>query len=106
MTSPVTRYADAGVDLDRARTVKRRIARLARRTFTRGVLADIGSFGALFQLHKRRWRQPILVSSVDGVGTKLKVAALVGRHDSVAADLVHHCVNDIAVQGPSRAGAD
>jgi phosphoribosylformylglycinamidine cyclo-ligase len=91
MTSPVTRYADAGVDLDRARTVKRRIARLARRTFTRGVLADIGSFGALFQLHKRRWRQPILVSSVDGV--------LVGRHDSVAADLVHHCVNDIAVQG-------
>ena len=99
MTSPVTRYADAGVDLDRARAVKRRIARLARRTFSGNVLADIGSFGALYQLDRRRWRQPILVSSVDGVGTKLKVAALVGRHHTVAADLVHHCVNDIAVQG-------
>lgn len=99
MTPPAIRYADAGVDRDRARAVKRRIARLAQRTFTRGVLAEIGRFGALYELNRRRWRRPVLVTSVDGVGTKLKVAALVGRHDGVAADLVHHCVNDIAVQG-------
>jgi phosphoribosylformylglycinamidine cyclo-ligase len=99
MTSSAIRYADAGVDLDRARQVKRRIARLARGTFTRGVLAEIGNFGALYQLERKRWRRPVLVSSVDGVGTKLKVAAMMGRHDTVAADLVHHCVNDIAVQG-------
>lgn len=99
MPPATIRYADAGVDLDRARKVKRRIARLARATFTGGVLAEIGTFGALFQLDRRRWRRPVLVSSVDGVGTKLKVAAMVGRHDTVAADLVHHCVNDIAVQG-------
>jgi len=97
--APAIRYADAGVDLDRARAVKRRIARLARRTFTPAVLAGIGSFGALYQLDGRRCRRPVLVSSVDGVGTKLKVAALARRHDTVAADLVHHCVNDIAVQG-------
>jgi phosphoribosylformylglycinamidine cyclo-ligase len=99
MTSPAIRYADAGVDRDRARAAKQRVARLARRTFTPGVLADIGHFGALYALDSRRWRRPVLVSSVDGVGTKLKVAALVGRHDSVGVDLVHHCVNDIAVQG-------
>lgn len=99
MTSTTIRYADAGVDRGRAEQAKRRIARLARRTFTRGVLADIGAFGALFELDLRRNRRPVLVTSVDGVGTKLKVAALAGVHDGVAADLVHHCVNDIAVLG-------
>ncbi|MFQ5662877.1 MAG: phosphoribosylformylglycinamidine cyclo-ligase [Terriglobia bacterium] len=93
------RYVDAGVDRDRARAVKQRVAQLARCTFTRGVLSELGRFGALYELEHRRWRQPVLVTSVDGVGTKLKVAAQVGRYQSVGADLVHHCVNDIAVQG-------
>ena len=99
MSLTTIRYANAGVDRDRAQAVKQRIAHLARRTFTRGVLAEIGSFGALYALERRRWRQPVLVASVDGVGTKLKVAAQVGAHHVVGADLVHHCVNDIAVQG-------
>ncbi len=93
------RYADAGVDLDRARRVKTRIKTLARRTFTRAVLADIGTFGALYALERKRWREPVLVTSVDGVGTKLKVACLTNIHHTVGADLVNHCVNDIAVQG-------
>lgn len=70
---------------------------MARATFTRGVLTDIGSFGGCFQLPKMR--QPVLVSSVDGVGTKLKIAFATGRHDTIGEDLVNHCVNDIAVQG-------
>ena len=93
------RYADAGVDRNRAEAAKRRIAQLARRTFTRGVLSDIGRFAALFELDTRRWSRPVLLTSVDGVGTKLKVAALAGRHEGVGEDLVHHCVNDIAVHG-------
>ena len=99
MSAPTIRYADAGVDRHRAEQAKQRIARLARRTFTRGVLAEIGSFGALYALERGRWRQPVLVTSVDGVGTKLKVAAQAGAHEVVGADIVHHCVNDIAVQG-------
>src|SRR3989338_8821150 len=99
MSAPTIRYADAGVDRGRAEQAKQRIARLARRTFTRGVLAEIGGFGALYALHRGRWRQPVLVTSVDGVGTKLKVAAQAGAHEVVGADIVHHCVNDIAVQG-------
>ncbi len=74
-----------------------RIRDLARPTFTRGVLTDIGSFGAGFQL--RGWKKPVLISSADGVGTKLKIAFLSGRHGSIGEDLVNHCVNDIAVQG-------
>src|SRR5437867_1536504 len=70
---------------------------MAQRTFTRGVLTGIGSFGACYQLSGMR--KPVLVSSADGVGTKLKVAFLTGRHDTVGEDLVNHCVNDIAVQG-------
>ena len=66
-------------------------------TFTRGVLTDIGSFGACYSL--AGWKKPVLISSADGVGTKLKVAFLTGRHDTVGEDLVNHCVNDIAVQG-------
>ena len=63
------------------------------------MLSDIGSFGGLFQLDRDRYREPVLVSSADGVGTKLKVAFMTGRHDTVGADLVNHCVNDILVQG-------
>jgi phosphoribosylformylglycinamidine cyclo-ligase len=95
---PVT-YAEAGVDIRAAGQAKARIRQLARKTFNENVLAEIGGFGALFRLPARRWRQPVLVSSCDGVGTKLKVAFLAGRHDTVGQDLVNHCVNDIAVQG-------
>ena len=91
------RYRDAGVNIDEADRALDSIKKLARRTFTSGVLTDIGSFGAAFQLSG--FRRPILVSSADGVGTKLKVAFLTGRHDTVGEDLVNHCVNDIAVQG-------
>lgn len=95
---PVT-YADAGVDIEAAERAKARIRRLARATFNKNVLAEIGGFGGLFRLPRRRWRDPVLVASCDGVGTKLKVAFLAGRHDTVGADLVNHCVNDIAVEG-------
>src|SRR5204862_6729049 len=70
---------------------------LARKTFTNGVLTDIGSFGGGFLL--KGYREPVLVSSADGVGTKLKLAFLTGRHSTIGEDLVNHCVNDIAVQG-------
>ncbi len=99
MSPAAIRYADAGVDRNRAEAAKRRIAKLARSTFTRGVLSEIGRFAALFELDTRRWRRPVLLASVDGVGTKLKVASMVGQHDGVGEDLVHHCVNDIAVHG-------
>ncbi len=93
------RYADAGVSLALADQAKRRIGRLAGRTFTRGALGNIGSFGALFQLDRKRWREPVLVASADGVGTKLKVAFAMGVHSTVGGDLVNHCVNDILTQG-------
>src|SRR6516162_4965999 len=96
-TRPGTTYRDAGVDIDEADRAVASIKRFARQTFTRGVLTDIGSFGASFQLSG--WKKPVLVSSADGVGTKLKVAFLTGRHGTVGEDLVNHCVNDIAVQG-------
>ena len=92
----------AGVDIDAGNETVRRIKSLARGTFTPGVLSDIGSFGGLFRLDRDRYREPVLVSSADGVGTKLKVAFMTGRHDTVGADLVNHCVNDILVQGASR----
>ncbi|MBV9505953.1 MAG: phosphoribosylformylglycinamidine cyclo-ligase [Acidobacteriia bacterium] len=91
------RYQDAGVSIDEADRAVSAIKKFARRTFTPGVLTDIGSFGAAFRLSGLR--RPVLVSSADGVGTKLKVAFLTGRHDTVGEDLVNHCVNDIAVQG-------
>ncbi len=93
------KYKDAGVDIDAGNEIVRRIRSLARSTFTPGVLSDIGSFGGLFRLDRDRYQDPVLVSSVDGVGTKLKVAFMTGRHDTVGADLVNHCVNDILVQG-------
>jgi len=92
-------YKSAGVDIDAGNEVVRRIKSLARGTFTPGVLSDIGSFGGLFRLDHDRYQEPVLVSSADGVGTKLKIAFMTGRHDTVGADLVNHCVNDILVQG-------
>jgi phosphoribosylformylglycinamidine cyclo-ligase len=92
-------YADSGVDIDRADRAKQRIKYLAHRTFTKGVVGDIGGFGGLFAIDKKKFRDPVLVSSVDGVGTKLKVAFMMNLHQTVGGDLVNHCVNDIAVQG-------
>jgi phosphoribosylformylglycinamidine cyclo-ligase len=97
-SKPVT-YADAGVDISTGDRAKERIKYLAQKTFNRNVLGGIGGFGALFRLDMQRWKNPILVSSADGVGTKLKVAFELGMHHTVGADLVNHCVNDIAVQG-------
>src|ERR1700722_15040411 len=93
------RYADAGVDITTADEAKRRIGAMARRTFGRSVLAPIGGFGALFQLDLKRWKNPVLVSSADGVGTKLKIAFATNQHSSVGADILNHCVNDILTQG-------
>jgi phosphoribosylformylglycinamidine cyclo-ligase len=95
----VSEYKAAGVDIDAGNETVRRIKSLAHSTFTPGVLSDIGSFGGLFRLDRDRFQEPVLVSSADGVGTKLKVAFMTGRHDTVGADLVNHCVNDILVQG-------
>src|SRR5215217_4015976 len=92
-------YESSGVSIDAGNETVRRIKRLARGTFTPGVLSEIGSFGGLFDLSAAGLREPVLVSSADGVGTKLKVAFLANRHDTVGADLVNHCVNDILVQG-------
>ena len=92
-------YKDAGVDIEAGEEMVNRIKPLVRTTFTRGVLTDIGAFGAFFQPDFTGLTNPVLVSSVDGVGTKLKVAFLMDRHDTVGQDLVNHCVNDIAVCG-------
>ena len=95
----VITYADAGVDIERANRTKQRIKYLAHKTFNRGVLSEIGGFGGLFAIDKKRYLDPVLVSSVDGVGTKLKIAFEMNLHHTIGADLVNHCVNDIAVQG-------
>ncbi len=97
-SNPVT-YADAGVDIESANRTKQRIKYLAHKTFTKNVLSEIGGFGGLFALDAKKYKEPVLVSSVDGVGTKLKVAFEMKLHHTVGADLVNHCVNDIAVQG-------
>lgn len=91
-------YRDAGVDIEAAAAAKSRIKDLARSTFGPGVLSEIGGFGGLFAV-PAGLREPVLVASTDGVGTKLKVAVLMGKHDTVGADLVNHCVDDILVQG-------
>jgi phosphoribosylformylglycinamidine cyclo-ligase len=93
------KYAEAGVSIALADQAKQRIRHLASKTFNHGVLGGIGGFGALFQLDRKRWREPVLVSSADGVGTKLKVAFAMGVHSTVGADLVNHCVNDILTCG-------
>ena len=92
-------YRDAGVDIDAANDAKDRIKRLARATFTSNVLTEIGSFGGMFRADFAQMKEPVLVSSADGVGTKLRVAFMTGIHHTVGYDLVCHCVNDILVQG-------
>jgi phosphoribosylformylglycinamidine cyclo-ligase len=92
-------YEDAGVSFREAGRAKSRIKTLAQRTFNKNVLTGIGSFGAAYALDGHALKRPILISSADGVGTKLKLAFATGVHNSVGQDLVNHCVNDIAVQG-------
>ncbi len=92
-------YADAGVDISRAEKSKQRIKFIAQRTFNKNVLSEIGGFGGLFRLDTSKFSDPVLVSSADGVGTKLKIAIEMNMHQTIGADLVNHCVNDIAVQG-------
>ncbi|MFN0158792.1 MAG: phosphoribosylformylglycinamidine cyclo-ligase [Bacteroidota bacterium] len=92
-------YADAGVDISKADGFVRHIKKAVRSTYSKSVLSDIGAFGGFYDARFKGLKSPVLVSSVDGVGTKLKVAQLLDRHDTVGQDLVNHCVNDIAVCG-------
>jgi phosphoribosylformylglycinamidine cyclo-ligase len=92
-------YAAAGVDIDLGNQVKSTLPQLLASTHRREVLGKVGGFGGLFALDTRKYRQPVLVSSVDGVGTKLKLAFAMDCHDTIGEDLVNHCVNDIAVLG-------
>ncbi|HEY3203094.1 MAG TPA: phosphoribosylformylglycinamidine cyclo-ligase [Thermoanaerobaculia bacterium] len=94
-----SRYAAAGVDIDAKAAALSRAKGAIRSTFTPGVLGDVGGFGGLFRPDFSTYREPVLVASTDGVGTKLKVAIAMGRHDTCGADVVNHCVNDILVQG-------
>jgi phosphoribosylformylglycinamidine cyclo-ligase len=92
-------YARAGVDIDLGNKVKSALPRMLRATHRPEVLGKVGGFGGLFELDVRKYQQPVLVSSVDGVGTKLKLAFALDRHETIGQDLVNHCVNDIAVLG-------
>lgn len=92
-------YRDAGVDIDAATEALRTIKSVVRRTYDENVLCDIGTFGAMYGFDKDAYEEPVLVSSVDSVGTKLKIAFAMDRHDTVGIDIVSHCVNDILVQG-------
>jgi phosphoribosylformylglycinamidine cyclo-ligase len=92
-------YARAGVDIDLGNRVKATLPQLLASTRRPEVLGKVGGFGGLFALNARKYQQPVLVSSVDGVGTKLKIAFAMDRHDTIGQDLVNHCVNDIAVLG-------
>src|SRR6202048_3979171 len=92
-------YARAGVDVDLGNRLKRRIQSLVRQTHGPQVLGRIGGFGGLFRASFPGMREPVLVASIDGVGTKLKIAFAMNKHDTVGADLVNHCVNDIATLG-------
>ncbi|OQX63561.1 MAG: phosphoribosylformylglycinamidine cyclo-ligase [Desulfococcus sp. 4484_241] len=95
---PIT-YADAGVDIDKANAFVEKIKKIAKSTRRPGAMGDIGGFGGMFALNLSSLKNPVLVSSTDGVGTKLKIAFMTGRHDTIGIDLVAMCVNDIAVQG-------
>ena len=98
MDEPVT-YSDAGVSIDAANVATEKIKELARSTFNARTLSEIGSFGGMFDGSFPAMRQPVLVASADGVGTKLKIAFLANTHHTIGRDLVNHCVNDILVQG-------
>src|SRR5258708_37781344 len=91
-------YKDAGVDIDAMNQGVLRMREDGRSTFTPGVLSDVGSFGGLFAVDWKSYRDPVLVSSIDGVGTKLKVAMAAGKHDTIGMGLVCHCDNDILLQ--------
>src|SRR5271169_597896 len=98
-SAPMMDYRDAGVDIPAADAAKERIKRLAKGTFNASVLSEIGSFGGMFRPDLSRYKEPVLVASTDGVGTKIQVAIAAGVHDTVGYDLVAHCVDDILVQG-------
>ena len=98
MTDDALRYGSAGVDIDVSNAAKQRIRKLVESTFTSGVVGGFGGFGGMFRLSSGM-NKPVLVSSADGVGTKIKVAIEANRHDTIGRDLVNHCVNDILVQG-------
>jgi phosphoribosylformylglycinamidine cyclo-ligase len=98
MSKPLT-YADAGVDIDKAKNLIGTIEEIAKQTRSSSVMGEIGGFGGLFSLNIANYERPVLVSSTDGVGTKLKIAFMTDKHDTVGIDLVAMCVNDIAVQG-------
>src|SRR5512135_3627066 len=95
----MTTYRDAGVDIDAGDEFVDRIKPLVRSTFRPEVLTDLGGFGGLFRLQAKKYEDPVLVSGTDGVGTKLKIAFLTARHDTVGIDLVAMCVNDVVVTG-------
>src|SRR6185369_7140411 len=99
MSNQSLTYKDAGVNIDTFNSAKDRIRTLARSTYTSGVISDIGAFGGMFECKFQDMSNPVLVSSTDGVGTKLKVAIMMNRHNTIGRDLVNHCVNDILVQG-------
>ncbi len=101
MPDQPTTYRDAGVDIDAMNTAVLRMREQVRSTFTPGVLTDVGSFGGMYAASFAGLSEPVLVSSIDGVGTKLKVAVLMNKHDTVGIDIVSHCANDILVQGAS-----
>jgi len=92
-------YKDAGVDIEKGNQAIKQIKSRIRSTYSKNVLTELGSFGGMYQLEKGDLNNPVLVSSTDGVGTKLKIAVLLNKHDTVGEDLVNHCVNDIAVSG-------
>jgi phosphoribosylformylglycinamidine cyclo-ligase len=92
-------YKEAGVDIDKADAFIRAIRPLVKSTYSTGVLGEIGAFGGLFHLGAEKYRDPVLVSATDGVGTKIKIATLTGRHDTIGIDLVAMCANDIIVHG-------
>ena len=92
-------YKSAGVDIEAGDQMVKKIKKFAKSTFNKSVLSDIGLFGAFYELNIAKYKNPVLVSSVDGVGTKLKIAFLADKHDTIGQDLVNHCVNDIAVCG-------
>lgn len=97
--SKSSRYAESGVDIDKGNEFIDRIKPIVAKTFQRGVLTDIGGFGGLFALGGDRYKDPVLVSSTDGVGTKLKIATMCNKHDTIGIDLVAMCVNDVVVSG-------
>lgn len=99
MTESSSRYAEAGVDIDKGNEFVRRIKKIVGETHGRGVLNDIGGFSGLFAIGNAGFKDPVLIASTDGVGTKLTVAKLCGRHDTIGIDLVAMCVNDVVVSG-------